>query len=118
MTPAEMARAARATLILPHHCAEDAAEQEIPSVCHDSRSVAPGSLFVCIRGEHSDGHRFAAQAVHCGAAAVLAEHDPFDGRPPVPLLLTRGEDSTQALGRIGHAWRKAFAGRVVGITGG
>lgn len=117
MTPAEMARAARATLILPHHCAEDAAEQEIPSVCHDSRSVAPGSLFVCIRGEHSDGHRFAAQAVHCGAAAVLAEHDPFDGRPPVPLLLTRGEDSTQALGRIGHAWRKAFAGRVVGITG-
>lgn len=117
MTPAEMARAARATLILPQHCDARTAEREIPSVCHDSRSIVPGSLFVCIRGENSDGHDFAVQAVRSGAAAVLAEHDPFDGQTPVPLILTNGEDSTRALGRIGHAWRRTFAGTVVGITG-
>ena len=25
----------------------------------DSRTVSPGALFVCIRGEHLDGHDFA-----------------------------------------------------------
>lgn len=117
MTLAEMARASRATLILPRNGAENAAEREIPLVCHDSRDVAPGALFVCIRGENSDGHDFAAQAVQSGAAAVLGERDPFAGQAGVPLLLTGGEDAVRALGRIGHAWRQKFSGKVVGVTG-
>ncbi|GLW97302.1 UDP-N-acetylmuramoyl-tripeptide--D-alanyl-D-alanine ligase [Microtetraspora sp. NBRC 16547] len=38
----------------------------------DSRAVAPGSLFVAIKGERADGHDFAAQACADGAVAVLA----------------------------------------------
>ncbi|OBG90742.1 UDP-N-acetylmuramoyl-tripeptide--D-alanyl-D-alanine ligase [Mycobacterium sp. E136] len=38
----------------------------------DSRAVTPGGLFLALPGARSDGHDFAATAVHAGAAAVLA----------------------------------------------
>ena len=53
----------------------------------DSRAVAPGSLFVCIPGETFDGHDFAGKAAEAGAAALLASRNPFDGVPPVPVIL-------------------------------
>ena len=37
----------------------------------------PGSLYACLRGEHFDGHTFAADAVRSGATALLADH-PLD----------------------------------------
>jgi UDP-N-acetylmuramoyl-tripeptide--D-alanyl-D-alanine ligase len=39
----------------------------------DSRLVGTGDLFVALRGEHSDGHDFAAAAVAAGAAAALVQ---------------------------------------------
>jgi UDP-N-acetylmuramoyl-tripeptide--D-alanyl-D-alanine ligase len=38
----------------------------------DSRDIAPGGLFACLPGRHTDGHDYAAQAVAAGATAVLA----------------------------------------------
>jgi UDP-N-acetylmuramoyl-tripeptide--D-alanyl-D-alanine ligase len=37
----------------------------------DSRDVEVGGLFAAFRGEHVDGHQYAAAAVEAGAAAVL-----------------------------------------------
>ena len=47
----------------------------ITSVCCDSRCAGPGALFVCLAGQHADGHTFATQAVAAGAAAVLCGHE-------------------------------------------
>ena len=59
----------------------------------DSRAVAPGGLFVAVRGEHADGHDFAAAAVAAGARAVLA------GRAlDVPAVVTA--DPVRALGQL------------------
>jgi UDP-N-acetylmuramoyl-tripeptide--D-alanyl-D-alanine ligase len=53
--------------------AEDAAATRITgTVEFDSRMVTPGGLFLALPGARSDGHDFAAGAVHAGAAAVLA----------------------------------------------
>lgn len=38
-------------------------DTEITSVDYSSRTVQPGSLFICLRGFHSDGHDYIAQAV-------------------------------------------------------
>ena len=38
----------------------------------DSRETRRGDIFVCIRGERTDGHLFASAAVRAGAAAILA----------------------------------------------
>jgi len=37
----------------------------------DSRSIVPGAMYVAIRGSQADGHRFVADAVRRGAAAVI-----------------------------------------------
>lgn len=50
-------------------------EKEITKVCCDSREVVPGSLFVCIKGAHTDGHLFIQEAVKAGAAAVVVQED-------------------------------------------
>ena len=47
--------------------------KEISLVCNDSRKVAPGSLFVAVRGFASDGHSYIATAVEKGACAVVYE---------------------------------------------
>jgi len=48
-------------------------EAEITGITYDSRQVRPGNLFVALRGERTDGHRFVEAAVERGAAAVLLE---------------------------------------------
>ena len=47
---------------------------EITDITHDSREVAEGSLFCCVRGTQDDGHRHAADAVRSGAVALLVDH--------------------------------------------
>ena len=52
-------------------------DPEITFITDDSRKVKPGCAFVCIRGNHIDGHTLAAKAVESGAAAVIAQADTF-----------------------------------------
>lgn len=109
---ATIARAVQATL------PERFRETVVTSVTTDSRTAAPGSLFVCVPGERVDGHDFAAAAAGRGACAVLAEKalPAFAaGHPEVCVLVA--DNSVRALGRIAAAWRDRYAGRVVGLTG-
>lgn len=46
---------------------------EILGIASDSREVKDGDLYCCVRGEHFDGHLFAAEAVSRGAHALLVE---------------------------------------------
>ena len=48
-------------------------------VTHDSRQVRPGTLFVAIKGETADGHRFVTDVVRRGAPGVISEYDRPDG---------------------------------------
>jgi UDP-N-acetylmuramoyl-L-alanyl-D-glutamate--2,6-diaminopimelate ligase len=45
----------------------------ISSVDYDSRRVAPGTLFVAMRGETTDGNQYIAKAIELGAAAVVTD---------------------------------------------
>ena len=48
-------------------------EVDILSVCNDSRKVAPGALFIAVKGFASDGHDYIRTAIEKGAAAVIYE---------------------------------------------
>lgn len=78
----------------------------------DSRHVTPGSLFVAMRGERTDGHRFVDQAVVAGASAVMVERSV---EVKVPQVVVR--DSLRGLGDLAAWWRARLPVRVVGITG-
>ena len=64
----------------------------------DSRSIVPGAVYVAVRGSQADGHRFVADAVRRGAAAVVVETpgaagcagDRGAGRPPRGAGARRG----------------------------
>lgn len=46
---------------------------EIEDIVTDSRRVRKGSLFVCIKGLHSDGHEYEDEAIRRGARVIVAE---------------------------------------------
>src|SRR5690348_11495408 len=46
---------------------------DVTSVEYDSRRVKPGSAFVAMRGETSDGNRFIDQAIQSGAVAIITD---------------------------------------------
>jgi len=87
---------------------------EIAGLAYDSRRVAPGTLFFCVPGEHSDGHDFAAQAVAAGAAALVVERPLNLGVPEVLVASTRA-----AMGPAAARFYKDPTARlrVVGVTG-
>ncbi|MBV8666012.1 MAG: UDP-N-acetylmuramoyl-tripeptide--D-alanyl-D-alanine ligase [Burkholderiaceae bacterium] len=82
-------------------------------VSTDSRYIAPGNLFVALRGERFDAHDFLEQVAAQGAAAVVAERVP-EGLN-IPALLV--PDTRVALGEIAAWWRSKFTIPVIGVTG-
>ncbi len=83
---------------------------DVSGVTFDSREVGPGDLFVALKGEATDGHRFAAQALAARAAGVLAS-EPVEG----PHVLVA--DTAEALDALGRAARARTGARVIGVTG-
>lgn len=90
------------------------AQIEVVGVCTDSRAVEPGNLYVALRGETHDGHRFVKQAIERGALAVLVSDDAgIDAGAPV----IRVQDTMTALGDLAALHRARWGGRVIAITG-
>ncbi|MDB5692621.1 MAG: murF [Alphaproteobacteria bacterium] len=83
---------------------------EASGVTFDSREVAPGHLFVALKGEATDGHRFLDQAFAAGAAGALV-----GAETPHPHV--RVADTTKALGDLGRAARGRSGARICGVTG-
>ena len=81
----------------------------------DSRTLAPGDLFVALVGPRFDGHDYVGQALAKGAAAALASRRPDDVPAEAPLLLA--DDTQAALEALGGAARRRTAAVVTGVTG-
>lgn len=64
-------------------------DHEIFDITYNSKEVTKGSLFVCIRGENSDGHDFAKDAERNGAAAILCEKQVQVNIPQIVVSSTR-----------------------------
>ena len=95
------------------------ADPVIRGIAIDSRQVAPGDLFVALRGAHADGHDHLEQAAELGAVAFLLEHEPIRGDTSPRLPLAVVSDSRRALAPIsarffGHPARELT---LVGVTG-
>ena len=84
------------------------------AVTVDSRTVAPGDLFVAIAGERTDGHAHLGSAAAAGAVGALCT------RPDPALPCVVVADPVEALGRLAHEVHRRLtrAGlRTVGLTG-
>ena len=90
---------------------------EFAGAAVDSRLVGPGELFIALRGERTDGHRFIAAAVRAGAAAVLcAQPDDFATSENIPQLVVA--DPVETLQRLAQArLARQPTTQVIGIAG-
>lgn len=88
-------------------------DAEITLVTDDSRKVRPGSVFVCIKGRHFDGHSKAAEAILSGAACVVAEEE-TGASPQLLVENTRAAYALICAAFYGNPARKLH---LVGITG-
>jgi UDP-N-acetylmuramoyl-L-alanyl-D-glutamate--2,6-diaminopimelate ligase len=80
----------------------------------DSRTVSAGAVYVAVRGSQADGHRFVADAVARGAAALVVETPQRTGLPEAVVA-----DGRRAAIVLGSAWygHPARGLRLVGVTG-
>ena len=87
----------------------------------DSRALQPGDLFVAIRGDRFDGHRFVGDALAAGAmgavidAQAMAAGEVAAARPD--HVLVEVADTTRGLQHLSREVRRRAGARVVAITG-
>ncbi|RAI59241.1 UDP-N-acetylmuramoyl-tripeptide--D-alanyl-D-alanine ligase [Roseicella frigidaeris] len=86
----------------------------VSGVSIDTRTLAPGDLFVALR-DVRDGHDFVAEALARGAAAAMVDRDLPGLAPDAPLL--RVADTLEGLRALGAAGRARCAGRIAAVTG-
>jgi UDP-N-acetylmuramoyl-tripeptide--D-alanyl-D-alanine ligase len=115
--------------------------QEIANAVIDSREAVPGSLFIALPGEQTDGHDYVEDAFNRGAVLALVQRSDFSGSGDLKILdlkkyevagdLLQGlnqeavsaplcllvENSLQALQETARFWRKKLPVKVIGITG-
>jgi UDP-N-acetylmuramoyl-tripeptide--D-alanyl-D-alanine ligase len=82
----------------------------VTGVAFDSREVGPGDLFVALKGEATDGHRFLGQAFAQGAAGAIVSAPCEHPHVLVP-------DTTAALDDLARAARARTRAVVIGVTG-
>ena len=85
-------------------------EFQVSGVEMDSRDVRGGDLFVALKGEAMDGHRFIDAAFANGASAALVDRE-------VDYPHVRVDDTTKALEALAQAARNRASARIVGVTG-
>ncbi|MDQ8758244.1 UDP-N-acetylmuramoyl-tripeptide--D-alanyl-D-alanine ligase [Sphingosinicella sp. LHD-64] len=82
----------------------------VTGVAFDSREIGPGDLFVAMKGEATDGHRFLDKAFAAGAAGAIASED-------TTYPHVRVAESFVALNALGRASRERTQAKVIGVTG-
>ena len=63
------------TRLLKEHKTKNFQDVDITGISYNSQLTKKGDIFLCIRGEMSDGHKYAQDAVDKGAAAIFCEEE-------------------------------------------
>src|ERR1700723_2842817 len=87
------------------------------AVATDSRTLAPGSLFVALRGPNFDGREFVAAAAERGAIGAIVEQAVVEQPVPHALPQVVVPDALRALQQLGQAWRGEFNIPIVAVGG-
>lgn len=93
------------------------ADVAVARVATDSRAVAPGDIYVALRGERFDGHDFVAAAAAQGAVAAVVDANTVAAAQSGALPLIGVSDTRVALGLLARMNRRRFNGPVIGVTG-
>jgi UDP-N-acetylmuramoyl-tripeptide--D-alanyl-D-alanine ligase len=88
----------------------------ISRISTDSRTLQAGDLFVPLRGDNFDGHKFVEQAVERGAAGAMVEEN-WKGATPAGFALIRVADTLVGYQTLAANYRASLPLKVIAITG-
>ncbi len=107
-------RATSAKILLQGLWNEAPEKIQITDVVTDNRHVKQGNVFVAIKGERTDGHLFAEDALKKGAALVVAQHA-IENVPSQKIVVV--DDVLDAMIRMGKNYRNMFSPLLLAVTG-
>ncbi|NWF92677.1 MAG: UDP-N-acetylmuramoyl-tripeptide--D-alanyl-D-alanine ligase [Syntrophaceae bacterium] len=92
----------------------------LQGVSTDSRRVAPGELFIALKGARFDGHHFALEALERKAGGILIEEERagdfrWNGYRSKAVIVVK--DTLKALGDLARDRRRKYRTPVVALTG-
>jgi UDP-N-acetylmuramoyl-tripeptide--D-alanyl-D-alanine ligase len=82
----------------------------------DSRNLAVGDVFVAIKGDVHDGHKFVLNALANGAGLAVVSQISDEMKAAGPILVV-GDDPLRGLENMGRAARAWNKGKVIAVTG-
>src|SRR6266480_922401 len=88
----------------------------VERISTDSRTIKKGELFVALRGENFDGHKFVEATAEAGAAGAIVDLK-WNGKVPSKFVIIRGNDTLLAYQKLAANYRKALSIKVLAITG-
>ncbi len=86
----------------------------VSSVSTDTRTIKDGALFVALKGENLNGHRFIKNAIESGAVCAISDKD-AEVDMDFPLILV--ENTSKALLDLALCYRKEMHIPLVAVTG-
>ncbi len=111
--------AEKAALSFEYHVPEGKNKETISfnNAWADSRQIQGNDLFVCLKGDNSDGHAYIEKAIELGISVLIAEKSKVENPKMLPIACLLVENSMQALTQIAHTRRMQTNAKVIGITG-
>jgi UDP-N-acetylmuramoyl-tripeptide--D-alanyl-D-alanine ligase len=96
--------------------------QRFTGISIDSRTIAADELFVAIRGDVHDGHRFILNVIDRGVRGLVVDRRHLDALPEAARAAGRVTcatvaDTTRALGDLGAFHRHRSRAAVIAVTG-
>ncbi len=91
---------------------------EITEIITDSRKVRQGCLFLCIKGEHYDGHDYIGDAINAGAKVIVAENVRDVGEGGAAAIICV-ENTRRAASLLYNSWYGVNGDdmKIIGVTG-
>jgi UDP-N-acetylmuramoyl-L-alanyl-D-glutamate--2,6-diaminopimelate ligase len=92
-------------------------DRAIDNLQTDSRLAGPGTLFIALKGTHTDGHQYISAVIAAGAIAVVCQDLPADLNDNITYIQV--EDTAASAGVIAHNFygQPSEKLKLVGVTG-
>src|SRR5579864_282968 len=110
LSTSQIAKLAEATL----ECGDG--NVSVERVSTDSRTIKKGELFVALRGENFDGHKFVEEVAKNGAAGAIVDGS-WTGKSAGKFAVIRAKDTLVAYQTLAANYRKSLSIKVLAITG-
>src|ERR1051326_2393093 len=88
----------------------------VERISTDSRTIKKDELFVALRGENFDGHKFVEDVAKSGATGAIVDLK-WKGKAPQSFALIRADDTLLAYQNLAANYRKSLPIKVLAITG-